>query len=786
MIKRKLFFVFIFCFCLFGTAIPPAEADTANIRLSVQEGFDGKVKMGKGFPVQITLENNGEDFSGDLLFHYSPSYNSSGAKVIAVDLPKGSKKNYSITLPGSTEEFYNNGPVKQQTIFLYNGSWRDDHEESFIGQKTLNPKFIDPGSSTLGILSEDPDRLKELKALPVDFLETIILKDSAIPKDELGLQALDFLLVDEFAVSKLTKSQQEAIIGWVKNGGRLIVGGAPNAALTYGSLYKILPMKTDQEDLLDSKFLAVKPDAAKSFQQLQVFTGELTGDAKAAVKSGEKPVVVHREYGMGQIWQTAFSLGDEPLSSWQGYGRWFSGMFMQTNPAQVQYAKGYQNTYEMLFNEFADANEYFSSSQFSIGEISLLLFIYLLLIAPLLYLLLKKLDKREHAWWVILAAAVISTAGIFAAGAKDRIAKPQLNQMGIFSASGSSLNGYGAVTIMSNTSGNYDLTFSNGQFSGAPVSNSFNQNEGKRLAVEEEGRKGVIFPNVEYWSTRTYFGQASAEKAGQFDIQLAFEGKRLKGKITNRYQYDFDNLVIWSGNEKINLGPLKKGETISVDKTVQTDYLTSPNSTGNAFPVPNNQLDISKLKKEKMEYSAVEYLYNNSQAEDLPILFGYTKDPVIKVDINGRNESKTTLSLIYQAIDIDMNFSGTFTIKNDIFKSHFNVVRGTIFNENGPGNQVELDEGEYDYVLELPKQISGEKAVYHELEVSTQGGTVAYSLLNQNSGEFMPLKDAKSSFKENLGQFISKDGTITIKMIKSGKGDPAVILPGVTVKGEMH
>ncbi|GIQ66552.1 hypothetical protein PACILC2_51200 [Paenibacillus cisolokensis] len=46
--------------------------------------------------------------------------------------------------------------------------------------------------------------------------------------------------------------------------------------------------------------------------------------------------------------------------------------------------------------------------------------IYLVLVAPVIYLLLYKIDKREWAWWLIPAVSVATSIVIFLVGVADK------------------------------------------------------------------------------------------------------------------------------------------------------------------------------------------------------------------------------------------------------------------------------------------------------------------------------------------------------------------------------
>ena len=57
--------------------------------------------------------------------------------------------------------------------------------------------------------------------------------------------------------------------------------------------------------------------------------------------------------------------------------------------------------------------------------------------------------------------------------------------------------------------------------------------------------------------------------------------------------------------------------------------------------------------------------------------------------------------------------------------------------------------------------------------------------MNHTTGTFLPLPDTHTSIKEHFDQYISKEGTIIIKLIKTGQGDPRVRMPSLAIKGEI-
>jgi hypothetical protein len=766
-----------------------AGAANTEIKITLDEGFGGKVKRGKGFPLRIKLENTGESFSGDLLISYHPSYNTGGAVSVDVELPAGSTKEYLVSIPGMTEDhpsIYQNIP----SLTLYHGDWKNGKKVSFKGEDTLKPKFIDMNSKVVGVLSEKYDRLKELRTLPSMSIQMIELKKEALPNQATGLEMLDYLLVDEYEVSELNAQQQKAIKDWIYNGGVLIAGAAPDASQSYGDLYSLLPMKSEKETTGTADFLQGTKDSQPDFKELNFFTGPLEKGSAVITKSGELPVTLKKEYGSGAILQTAFSLGDEPLSSWKGYSTWFGGFLKDASSASTGSNPYAQDYLDQLYWEFAEANEFFPASNFSVGQLMGLFAGYIIVIVPVLYFVLRKLDKREHSWWIIPSIAFLMAAVVFGIGAKDRISQPQLNQMGIFKVNNQLLTGYQASTLLSNKSGEYTLSMPKGEFNAVVHSNNSSTFDPLRGGIMAEKVKNneIIFPVVDYWSSKTIYGKAQTQITEKFTADLTLKDKRLTGTVTNGFEYDFEELSVWSGNEAIKLGPLKKGETLKVDKTTKQSLLTRPysGSFNGAYPSNRNN-DISQFKKERMEFASSTFLLGDVTQ---PVLAGTTKDAVIDVTIDGKKEKQNNTNLILQPFEAINEFSGSFTLKDGMMAQDWNVIEGQIYEKGMGGSHTEimLEDGEYEYILNLPKQLADKSYSLEEISIRINSHAVQYSVKNHKTAEWLPIEPDQRSLKltkDNLSQFISKEGKLILKLNKSAQGDPYVQLPAITIKGEV-
>ncbi|UAC49375.1 hypothetical protein K6959_05875 [Bacillus aquiflavi] len=781
--KKRVFYIFIIVVCFlifFPTNL--ASAENSLIKILVEEGYDGKIKNNKGFPIKITVENDGPDFSGDLVVDYFTDHQTGGAHVVRIEAPKGSKKTYTISLPGLSEN-YTYLKQNEAGIHLYKGGWRTGEEIKFNGKDKLAPQFINTPALTKGILSEDPDRLRELFGE-----ETFQLNKETLPKESLGLEFFDFLIIDRYPVSQLSEKQQQAIVNWVKNGGNLIVGTSPNMNKTLGHLSKFIPMEMETEQTLhDLSFLKTEQSEQIDFQQLTVTTGAVDNEAIVLKTADSMPVIIQKKIGKGSVVQTTFSLSNEQLSTWKGYESWFKTMVEEIDQKQIKnHPQSPDRYFDPLYKIFAAVNEYFSS-QFKISFLVIFLIVYLLIVGPGSYYVLRRFDKREHAWWLIPAFSLVASAALFGIGAKDRLSKPQISQLGVYSVKDNGLNGYMAVSFFSNKGGEYQLANAKDEFISIPklLDRPFEDQKQFSMLEETGTERMTIFPNVEYWSTRTVYGKAQKQDVGHFEVDLTIEEGALVGTIKNNLPFDFENIYALVGKEKYELGNVIQGGTLHVRERLNQKILSSPTElTYDHFNAINKE-KIASVKKESMEYITSEYLLNDARKENLPVIIGYTTDPVNKVQMKGKQGDTTSLSLISQPFLVDDQFEGAFRLESNMFSYEIVVIDGVApDNYNGTSKGALLENGVYDFVVHLPKQIRVDKTLFKRLEMSFWDQELNYSILNHKTGQFEPITTSRHDITDNVNHYIHEDGELIIRLKKSTIESIHVSMPSIRLEGE--
>ncbi|CAI9386284.1 hypothetical protein BACSP_01570 [Bacillus sp. T2.9-1] len=779
---RKVKKVLIICFILFlATTFIVKEANaasTSGIKITTEAGLDGKVMDGKGFMLKVTIENKEKDFKGDLLIPYSPSYDIGGQTLVPVDIPANSKKTYTVTIPGiSSDSNYTSNKMK-----LYRDSWQKGEEVSFTGVKELRLTLI--SDQTLGILTDQYDKFKNLRKLSSSSIFTTELLKEDIPDQALGLETLSYLMVDQFSLTELSEEQQLAIKKWIEKGGILITGATTNGKQAYGNLESLMPLAFGNEEEIPLSGIDTK---TKEQEKITAFRSSLTDSSDAITIHNEHPLVAKKNLGEGKIIQTSFSLSDSTLLNWQDFNSWMENLLQTENTritANYQYSG---NPLSNLYYQFVESNEYFKSSTITTGLLLIILAGYLLVIVPILYFILRKYDKREHAWWIIPCFSILLSLGMFITGAKDKIKNPQLNEMGIYQYSNNYLSGYQATTLLSNKSGDFALTFDQDTYTPFPYL-GYGELQVKAIKNEKVKSSEIIFPEVEYWSSRTMYGKTSMPMEGGFSHDFAVTEKDISGTITNLYPFDFSKVFIWSGNEKIELGSIKSGETKNVQVTHSNKYFSRPSGNGYGYYIYDyNGHDLKEFRElvaESMVLST-DYYFNNISTGD-SMLVAITNEDIVNVGIASEKETKNSTNLIMEPIILTNHFPGAFTINEGNMEQKLTVIEGAIYSENYQNNDISLEDGEYLYTLQIPKSYDIKSLSFDSLTVQPNGNPgVTYNIYNKETDSYEKITSLFKVDEDKVSAYLDENKIINMKVVKATNGDPYIQLPSVKIKGEI-
>ncbi|MGE6487811.1 hypothetical protein [Paenisporosarcina sp. NPDC076898] len=772
-----------------------------NLEVKATAGFQNKIKYGEGLPMTVTVVNSGDEFSGDLVIDYSETYAIGSAKAIPFTIGKGETKTINLALPGLSEEMSYN--TDYQMFYFYEGNWEDGKEISYKGNKSIRPNSFGQDTTFFLTLTESADRLRALSTVKMGGMggSQIIhlgqIKDFQFPEDHAAYDLANYLVIDEYVLSDLNEEQQQAILDWVQTGGVVLVGASDNTNAELGLLAGKLPLNlSDERKTLQAEKLTILSSNKEFTEDIAFFGAKVNEGSRVLLQSDNQPIAASNPIGKGAIIQTAFSLGDEPLSKQANYSFLLTDIIKKANVNQQVNNYGGQNIKEQMTYEVAQMNELFPSFQVSTPLMITIVIIYIILVGPLLYFLLKRKDKREHAWWIIPAISILASLAIFAYGAKDRLVRPQIQQSSFYEVQpDGSLSGYYVESLLTNRSGNFTFESENGTTMVASKRMSaFSNNSGNVQASsilnEQADNDQLTVRDVGYWSVSSVIGESNIKEVGQFAINLKVEAGIVRGTVKNEFPFALKDVAIWSGTKMIKLGNLDSNESVEVNEPVGSALLVPiAMSNGSQYMGFGTAMKATDLPKERKN-SLIRMSQMTGVQKTQPAIVAHTEDAIVPISLMDTRAEMSAINMIYQTFTPETIFSGEFTLPSSAFDIAVNTEETSGYYNQMNESKFEwfMANGSYTYDWTIPKNIPIQQVKWTELQLAnTDTSSISVEIYNVTSKTFEEVTSGRFSIKENIDQYISADGKVQFKVNKQAtNGDDYTRLPELRLKGEVQ
>ncbi len=400
--------------CLLSFLAPlPLLAGPAEIT-QVHVGLDQTVRLGCWTPVRLTIAGGDAGFSGDI-------------ELAALD-GEGVSARYveSVTqfqvAAGETWTGWRYLKVgrsgTQIAVRLRSAGGRLVHERVVTDYRTLSA--TDQWVVTLGPEVQAADAARMLDRMLSDRMVAGRLDRAAFMPDQwYGWDGVTVLIIttgsDKF-LNAWTDSQVNAVQLWLKLGGRLILSAGRRAEAMFAEespWHALRPGEytetdarwkaTGLENLARSRRLIVNRDDVR----LPVFDN-VRGRVicwEGAGSANEHPLVTEYPFGLGLVTYLALDLELSPLASWPGRQRMLTRL-LQTRSEDEESAMGNERLGQLAHIGFSDltgqmrvALEQFRSvTLVRFSWVAGLILVYVLLIGPLDYWLLRRWGRAEWTW----------------------------------------------------------------------------------------------------------------------------------------------------------------------------------------------------------------------------------------------------------------------------------------------------------------------------------------------------------------------------------------------------
>ncbi|MDQ7027099.1 MAG: hypothetical protein Q9P01_18185 [Anaerolineae bacterium] len=371
--------------------MPVSAQDTGDlVQVTVEAGYDQYFRPDYWLPIRINVRNNGDSITGRLTIRPETSGRVvSNAYSTPIDLPSGSEKTAFLYIQARTF------PTQIIVELL-------DDDGVRVAEQTHNLRVLEPEDVLYLVVSRlSAESLNLNNIAPAGSLaEQARWETSHLPPAVNALQAINTLIFYDVNSEDLTVSQREAVTQWVAMGGHLIVIGGARWQETSAAFTTILPIvPSDGQSVDDVQGLATfANDNAELAERSFIAVGELQEDAQVLAETSEGiPVLARRRYGSGTV---DFLAGDPtlaPLLGWDRLGDFWFNLLMTTAP-EPGWTRGFIES-----QDAARASAILPDIELLPPVMSMIAYIlaYILLIGPLNYFVLSRLNKREWAWFSI-------------------------------------------------------------------------------------------------------------------------------------------------------------------------------------------------------------------------------------------------------------------------------------------------------------------------------------------------------------------------------------------------
>lgn len=753
-----------------------AFADGPGISIKSEVGYEGKVKFDKWNPLKLTLTSD-QDISGDIVVQVL-SQNGAGfhtSYVQHVELPKDTPKEVLLGLPGTMLNKDNN------QILFYEESYKKGKPIPFASGKNYvqaNPY----NGALIGVLSDDPDTMNFMNVLngKGTSINILPLKAASIPVDAMLLSGLDVLVINNFASDTLSEPQRQAIVGWVNGGGTLVLAGGAGYTKTAAPFAEIAPVTADGttavNELPELEKLGGKP--LKLGGDFTISTVTPVKDAKTGIQAANEPLFASHDYGQGKVQYAAYDLAMEPVSSWAGHPVVWTSVLQGSLPV------GSQNTYyNPLIDNLNYVLDYFPSlSMPSFTLLLWMLIIYAVVVAPVLYFILKKFDKREWAWFLIPVIAIIASGAVYMAGSADKT-KELAHTINIIE-----MNGRGsavkttATAFFTPRSGNYELEFPSGMYlrtSGSRSSFGGGMDESKSFVRKNPDSTTVELRDMSQWSLAKVWAESERpEKLGRMETDLKLDAKgQLSGTVMNDTTGDLTEVVLVIGGKGYKLGDIPKGGSAQIPQDPkQILNFMGGDIAGMLYPYSQND------DKYRQRDIISNYAYSNRTVNtDKAFVLGWSSDHLTNYSLKKQEVSSDQLNFWVQPVAMTWGQSGKINVPYGFLAPEISQVNAPIFSSYGNG--IELGQGSL--IAEFPL-ISDQEVAYSEFSIKgiKPNNNVKMEIWNAQKNEWEQVNGSGNELKvtENPERYILNN---RIRFMLNAADQTNFQMPELSVKGEV-
>ena len=789
--SRRIFIAILSIFIL-SLVIPNlkvnASKNNSKYDLSISYGIDGKYKSQKYMPVTVQINNLEQDFNGEVEVRVTSDSNG-GYDAYCKEVSASKGENISVTIPVKFLEGNNTGTV----CIIENGKVL--YEEKLL----ISSGRISDGNAFTGLLSDDPTALGYLGNITyfdsnysnTGKMNCVNLTEDMLDENGLNIDGLDVIVINNYNMANLNDNQYKSLNNWVNSGGTLLIGAGGNESKTINNINKSFLNITSNG--------TSEQNVKTGLESLNLILSQITlEDSVVTVNSNENKLVYSLDRGAGKILITAFDLGLEPFISSNDAVIMLQNMLLETFDKiyEQNYQGGYYSASYEVSNLLGNIPVDNTVSTLTLG---IVLGVYAILVGIVIYLILKKMEKRDLIWGLIPITAIVFTVMIYLLGSKMKIKDVIVNSANIISVDE---DGRGQIN----------------SYIGIASKNK----ENIKIEKEEDLKMKYLSDDYYYYGDTSYDAKTlrvkttytndtsyftvannNVAEVNKFEISgkeivmpklentLRIKDGNLEGTIKNNLDADIKKLVIVSGKTVWDLGQVAKGEEISI-----TDLRSKGSSGLQGYANSLNdeyyqsrwddEIDSKdpKFKNIQRYVSLFNLLEYEGYLEATTKIIAITDLPVdYSLNLESKSISNYNLTAVIQEANIDFkDESGNISFPEGYFSYTVSELDNRVDYDYYDGYIYGEGEIVLDYKIDDNVDVKEITINVYTDQWSYQYGLNGeYYIYNYNTNEYEEFKLTSGSYKVINDGSYSLNNIIKIKVVASQNRESAA--PKLVIKG---
>ncbi|MDF2519862.1 MAG: hypothetical protein K0R84_490 [Clostridia bacterium] len=784
----------------FNWTFAESRAEDPKINVSVEVGFDGYYKLGYYAPFYFEIENNMKDINGEIQIELPDELDNITLYSMQVNLPQN-----------STKKFVMNVPITRYSSKLQ-VNIAEGNTKLFTKAVRVSPG-VNIETLGIGILSDDYESVKYINKIPVGNSPQFSTKTIKLTEDMLSdnmdiLKNFNAIVINNYDTSKISKEKYEALKAWVVDGGMLLVGTGPSQNKTLamfkddfitGEIGEVSTITTDE--------LYSIAQGSSSGENMQISVLNMTlKDAVPIVQEGETPLIVSIKRGSGSVSVAAFDFGLEPLAGWVGRSS-FSEKLMQRLLPNIYSNPYFDKGMYMMNNMYAIDNSLRNIPELpktNTRNLLIVLAAYILVVAPISYFVLKKLDKREWMWVTVPAISLVFALVIYITGFGTRLNEPIINAINIvdFGSNGNAVPlSYAGVFTPNKSNIRIEaaddmrikpITLNNYGYYGPMPQQDSKKPKQVVTKVTVSPKTVIEYYRTSIWSMRTLVLNNNQNIPGKFDVNINHSKGAYSGTVKNNSGFDMYECYIVTSNQVIEIGAIKNNETITLTDKKGKYYSYSYDMINAIYKDPYagrkpgqklTQQEIDEFRQSMQKRQIMEYyLMSQGNAVTGAKLFGWSNTPISKdILVNGKTTKKYEKSFV--AADTAISFKTGNRISYPMGYLQPNVMNGMNNGNYDAYGKTFYGRGNVEIQFQIDKNIVPD---YVKLQYTIhQGGQSSAKQFIWNVEKNAWEEGSYSAFymdKERIAKYVDKDNVLKMKFELY---DGNLQLPQIAVEGSV-